>query len=238
MPELKMDDVLSGIIILLIIIIIVKWYKNNYSCSNYKSSSCKGRVCTTKTNLSYEQRCRIGCKGGLECICGCPPMRCGCLMECPCNSKYAEHMENDKIAGYQSNDRYTGDNGYNVIARDVVGPDPSHVASMGPIPKPIADQNLSDWSGSVTKGIALEDGVSESHQRYCDSLSFAGMPTGASACTTLEETGRSYGTSDFVGLTARKFCKARQLAAPGCDARQTTSQNITEWCNVDMNELV
>lgn len=237
MPELKIDDVLSGVIVILVMIILIKWIINNVPYGNVRRCSCRGRVCTCKTNLSYEQRCRIGCKGGVECSCGCPPLQCGCPMSCPCNSKYVEHMS-DEIPDYKSNSRFTGDNAYNVIENDVTGPDPSHVTSMGPIPRPAADQDLSDWSGSVTKGIALEDGVSESHQRYCDSLSFAGMPTGASSCTTLEETGRSYGTSDFVGLTARKFCKARQIASPGCDARQTPSQNITEWCNVDMDELV
>jgi hypothetical protein len=239
MSELKMDDVLSGVIIVLVMIIIVKWYKNNYlGGGNSRTCSCNGRVCTCDTNLSYSQKCRIGCKGGTDCRCGCPPMKCICPMTCACNYKYRENMENNDIQGYKPDSKYTGDNSFNMIANDVTGPDPSHVASMGPIPRPAAEKNMSDWSGSITKGIALEDGVSDSHQRYCDSLSFAGMPTGASSCTTLEETGRSYGTSDFVGLTARKFCKARQLASPGCDSRQTPSQNITEWCNIDMNELV
>jgi hypothetical protein len=96
---------------------------------------------------------------------------------------------------------------------------------------------IRDYS-SVIQDMSLEDGVGDSHKSYCDSLSFAGLPTGASSCTTLEETGRSYGTADFVGLTARKFCKARQLATPGEDARVTPSQNITEWCDIGMDELV
>jgi hypothetical protein len=65
-----------------------------------------------------------------------------------------------------------------------------------------------------------------------------GVPTGASSCTTLEETGRSYGTANYVGLTGPKWCKARQLATPAPDARVTPSQNIEEWCNIAMDALV
>ena len=146
--------------------------------------------------------------------------------------------KSDSIKGYKRDPRYAGDSAYNNLSYTEEGPMASHVTSKGPIPKLDAERNLNDWSGSVTKGLALEDGVSESHARYCDSLAFAGMPTGASACTTLEETGRSYGTSDFIGLTSRKFCKARNLAVPGCDARQTPTQNITEWCDIGMDQLV
>ena len=111
-----------------------------------------------------------------------------------------------------------------------------HVVGSGP-QLPDSPETASDYQDAVKK-MALETGVDESHKRYCDSLSFAGMPTGSSACTLLEETGRSYGTADYVGLTARKFCKARQLATPADDARVTPSYDVIEWCNVDMDELV
>ena len=246
MPDKDFENMLSGIIIVLLLIIIFKWYKKNVlNKVNKKECSCNGRVCTCNTTLNYQQRCRIGCPGGAQCSCGNPPLQCGCPMSCPCNARYVEHMKKENLENnnkksnnsnnnnIKKNSGYTGDTSYNYIAQDVVGPNPAHVSSMGPIPKPVANQNMADWQGSITKGMALEDGVSESHSRYCDSLSFAGMPTGASSCTTLEETGRSEGTANFVGLTSRKFCKARQYAAPGCDARQTPSHMPTEWCNID-----
>lgn len=240
-----LDGILTGIIIVLLIIVTFKWYKKNVlNHINKREASCKDRVCTVRTTLNYNQRCRIGCKGGNSCLCGNPSLQCDCPMSCACNAKYIESLENNNKQSNNSNNvinknsGYAGDTSYNRISQDVVGPNPDHVTSMGPIPAPAAYQNLSDWQGSMTKGMALEDGVSESHARYCDSLSFAGMPTGASACITLEETGRSEGSANFVGLTARKFCKARQLAAPGCDARQTPSHMPTEWCNIDMDGLV
>jgi hypothetical protein len=111
-----------------------------------------------------------------------------------------------------------------------------HITTAGPLPKN-AGEAPDDYS-AVIKDMSLETNVSESHKSYCDSLAFAGLPTGASSCTTLEETGRSYGTADFVGLTSRKFCKARQLATPASDSRRTPSHVSKEWCDIDMDELV
>jgi hypothetical protein len=110
------------------------------------------------------------------------------------------------------------------------------VTGSGPHPAP-ASETTQDYQ-EVTKEMGLESGVGDSHKKWCDALSSNGLTTGASSCTTLEETGRSYGTADFVGLTSRKWCKARQMATPAPDARVTPSHDIEEWCGIDMDELV
>lgn len=98
-----------------------------------------------------------------------------------------------------------------------------------------------DYSGETIQEMSYGadvDNVKNSHQEYIEGLGFAGLPGSSSHDTVLEETGRSYGTSDFVGLTARKFCKARQLATPDMDARTVPTETVKEWCSIDMNELV
>jgi hypothetical protein len=225
--DMTMDSMLCGIIIILILVVIYKYCTKDNNMYK-KKCGCSGRTCTCKTTLTFEERCRIGCPG--NCSCGCPPYQCGCPMSCHCNDNYRntrEHLENLR-----------GDSTYIKPPSDKTGPNIDNVEKSEGIPFAAGYSNLSDWQGSITQGMALEDGVSESHSRYTDSLSFAGMPTGASSSTTLEETGRSEGTSNYVGLTARKFCKARQIAAPGCDARQTPSYTPTEYCNVGMEELI
>ena len=82
------------------------------------------------------------------------------------------------------------------------------------------------------------DAIIESHDSYIKGNGFNGLAQGSSSNTVLEETGRSYGTSDFVGLTARKFCKARELARPASESRVVPSNAIEESCHIDMNELV
>jgi hypothetical protein len=114
--------------------------------------------------------------------------------------------------------------------------DVAQVTGAGPIPSP-ASLESQDYN-EVAKEMSVDQAVSSSHQDWCNSLTMNGIPTGASSCTTLEETGRSYGTANYVGLTARKWCKARQLATPAADARVTPSQDILEWCNIEMDELV
>jgi hypothetical protein len=114
--------------------------------------------------------------------------------------------------------------------------DKNQVTGSGyhPIPASKMTQNYQE----VTKEMGLESGVGDSHKKWCDALSYNGLTTGASSCTTLEETGRSYGTADFVGLTSRKWCKARQMATPAPDSRVTPSHDVEEWCDIDMDELV
>lgn len=112
----------------------------------------------------------------------------------------------------------------------------AQVIGSGPQPPP-GSLSAQDWQ-SATTDIGVDQSVGDSHQDWCNSLTMNGVPTGASSCTTLEETGRSYGSANFHGLTARKWCKARQLATPAPDVRVTPSQNIKEWCDISMDELI
>lgn len=95
-----------------------------------------------------------------------------------------------------------------------------------------------DYSGDTVQQMALEPEVLRSQQDYLDGLGFSGLPTGSSHETTLEETGRSAGTSNFVGLTQQKFCKSRQMVTVGPNARTVPSENIEEWCNIDENDII
>ena len=90
----------------------------------------------------------------------------------------------------------------------------------------------------ATKNMGLESTVESSHKKWCDALSYNGISTGASSNTMLEETGRSYGTSDYVGLTSRKWCKARRLAKPADDSRVTPSSDVLEHCDISMDSLI
>lgn len=142
-----------------------------------------------------------------------------------CGARRLKNM-NRESEGYESNVNYGNDE---KTAEE-------HVTERAPMN--LGSSLIGGGYQESTKKMALEDAVGDSHQRWCSSLNFNGLATGASSCTTLEETGRSYGTADFVGLTARKFCKARQLATPADDVRVTPSQNITEWCGIDMNSII
>jgi hypothetical protein len=97
-----------------------------------------------------------------------------------------------------------------------------------------ADDSYSD----ATKRMGLEQEVSDSHARYVNDLYSSGLPTGASASSILEETGRSYGTADFHGLTARKWCKARQMATPAAGSRVVPSYDILENCSISLTDLI
>jgi hypothetical protein len=209
----ELDSTLSSIIIILLIIVVWKWYGGGLSCGQSSMNLSCG--CTPG-------RCRCGmtrgCPGGHRCLCGCSSGRCGCPSSCPCQK--VSPTKEFKEGLTSGNERHGV----------------KHVTGSGPQMPPKTD--LSSNYQDIIKTMSLENGVDESHKRYCDSLSFAGMPTGASACTTLEETGRSYGTANFVGLTARKFCKARQLATPADDARVTPSHDVVEWCDIDMDEII
>lgn len=104
--------------------------------------------------------------------------------------------------------------------------------------EPITPSNTNNYSNDMVKQMSLEPEVIQSQSDYINGLGFSGLPQGASHETTLEETGRSYGTSDFVGLTARKFCKARQIAKPASDSRVVPTETIKEWCSVTMDEMI
>jgi hypothetical protein len=105
-------------------------------------------------------------------------------------------------------------------------------------PTDTIDVSSDDSYSEATKRMGLEQGVSESHERYVNDLYSSGLPTGASAASILEETGRSYGTADFHGLTARKWCKARQMATPAAGSRVVPSHDILENCNITLTDLV
>lgn len=110
------------------------------------------------------------------------------------------------------------------------------IGTPGYEPKLVEDDG--NYSGETVQQMALEPEVIKSQQDYLKGLGYSGLPQGSSQETVLEETGRSYGTADFVGLTSRKWCKSRQLAAPAKDSRVVPSETIKEWCNIDMNELI
>jgi hypothetical protein len=107
-----------------------------------------------------------------------------------------------------------------------------------PSTAPIIIRDSGNYSGDTVQKMSLESEIYKSQSDYINGLGFSGLPTGSSHETVLEETGRSYGTADYVGLTARKFCKARQMAKPDEDARTVPTETSKEWCNIDMMELI
>ena len=208
MGSLEIDNTLSGIIVILLLFVMWKLHNDQQTCGN--------------------PRIRLDC--------GCMPGSCSCkeyskMPKPACRPKRPEPEQSKSGASIEQKETMVVED---KLAGKIHGH--SHVVGAGPTPNP-ADFATDDYE-STTIDMALESGVEESHKRYCNSLSFAGIPTGSSSCTTLEETGRSYGTADFVGLTARKFCKARQLATPSDDVRTTPSTDVVEWCDVGMDELI
>lgn len=210
----EFDSVLSGIIIVLLIIAVWKWYSSRYACGQNNmtlSCRCKPGRCRCRGAMRGS-RGGGGCPGGVGCVCGCAAGHCGCPAGCRCKGEGMEGLTDAEAV--------------------------EMVTSPGPIPTPAA-AIAQDYSGSVVKDMSLENEVGDSHKRWCDQMSFSGLPTGASSCTLLSETGRSYGTSDFVGLTQRKFCKSRMLATAAPDSRVTPSyDNIHEACDIGMDELI
>jgi hypothetical protein len=213
----EFDSVLSGIIIVLLIIAVWKWYSSRYACGQNNmtlSCGCKPGQCRCRGMMSSSRGCS-GCPGGAGCSCGCAAGQCGCPAGCACNG---------------------GDGGGREGMSDAEAV--AMVTSSGPIPTPAAAV-AQDYSGSVVQDMSLEADVGDSHKRWCDQMSFSGLPTGASSCSILEETGRSYGSASFVGLTQRKWCKSRMLATSAPDARVTPSyDNIHEACDIGMDELI
>jgi hypothetical protein len=219
-----MDGILTGVIVLLLVIVVWKWYDNKTTCGQNDimlKCKCENGKCRCRGRSSVSIMRPDSCPGGTKCICECSLGNCKCPYSCNCQKK-ARFIYNKK-SGFEGLE--------NPKQSDV-----KNVTGSGPMPVPgdVTNQDYSD----TTKRMALENEVGSSHQKWCDSLNFNGLSTGASSCTTLEETGRSYGTADFVGLTARKFCKARQMATPADDARTTPSQNIEEWCGIAMDSLI
>ena len=221
MSNMNVDSILSGVIVLLLIIVVWKWYSD--SCEEnamVMSCGCKKGRCRCRGMIRTSFPRGGGCQGGAGCDCGSPPGRCDCRSNCIC----------------QRQARVSGREG---MAIGDIGDAINRVIGGGPSSSTAA-QMTQDYS-AMTQKMALEqgsEGPKASHEKWVDSLMVNGMATGASSNTILEETGRSYGSSDYVGLTARKFCKARQLAAPADDARQTTSYDSEEYCDIKMDELI
>jgi hypothetical protein len=218
----EIDSILSGVIILLLIIVVWKWYKGSSTCGQSSMSlscGCNNGQCKCR-GMSRVSIPRHKCRGGRQCPCGSPIGRCNCGPQCMCQkrrsnpSKNTEGMKN--YCSQSSNLQKVGTPGY----------------------QPMIVSDDGNYSGDTVQKMALEPEVLKSQQDYIDGFGFSGMATGSSHETTLEETGRSYGTSDFVGLTQRKWCKARQLATPASDARTVPTETIKEWCNIDMEELI
>lgn len=218
---IEIDNVLSGVIILLIIVVVWKWHKGSGSCG--KSSITLSCGCQYgKCRCRYMSRISVRnqrCRGGGECVCGSLSGKCKCGPKCKCQKKAVKkYMRESMTQGCDMpcRDKQLGTAGY----------------------EPVDDTTDGNYSGDTVQKMSLEPQVIQSQQNYIDGLGFAGLPTGSSQETVLEELGRDGMSANFVGLTARKFCKARQLAAPSIDARQVPSETIKEWCSVDMDELV
>jgi hypothetical protein len=126
----------------------------------------------------------------------------------------------------------------NRVVREGLDPGPDSVENKITGNGPVVDTTGMDNYQEITKLMGVDKDVGDSHISWVETMAKNGMSTGASASTTLEETGRSYGTADYVGLTGRKWCKARHLATPQEDARVTPSHVVEEYCNIDMDELV
>lgn len=162
---------------------------------------------------------RYSCgRSSMSLTCGCQPGRCRCRGMMQRSVARNMNKQGEEQEGMTN-------------AQEI-----AYVTGTGPASGLAADF-LDDYS-DATKKMSLEADVGTSHMRYCNQLNISGMPTGASSCTELEETGRSEGTASFVGLTQRKWCKSRNLATPAPDARVTPSKDIHEYCDIGMDELV
>jgi hypothetical protein len=223
MSGIEIDSALTGIIVILIIVLVWKWHVGG-SCGTGLTLSCGCYAGKCKCKGTSWGPMKGSCGGGKSCPCGCKSGSCGCPSSCMCQRKARSQYKSVK-EGYKSA------NGLSMEDRDKIAASGGNVNIEDPA---IGDGDYAD----VVKNMSLEADVGSSHKRYCDSLSFSGMPTGASSCTELEETGRDANSANFVGLTARKFCRAAALAVPGVDARQTTSYDRVENCNISADSLI
>lgn len=218
MTSEEIDSVLSGVIILLIIVVIWKWRQGYGKCGQSSmtlSCGCQYGKCKCKGVSRVSVR-RARCQGGRSCPCGCPPGRCNCGTRCGCHRRASIKEGMRQGCDMPCYKPQVGTPGYE--------------------PKVVHDDG--NYSGDTVQKMALEPQVIQSQKDYIDGLGFSGLPTGSSHETVLEETGRSYGTANFHGLTQRKWCKARQLATPSSDSRVVPTETIREWCSVDLDELV
>lgn len=213
----SMDELLTGIIVLLIISIVWKWQARTRNCNRSSmtlSCGCQHGMCRCRSmaRVPVRRPCPCGCMG--------QPV----IYQRPVSSSTATTQEKINKA----------------VTESMIGCDQNQNIQLGtfgyePV---VVDYNDGNYSGDVVQKMALEPEVAKSQEDYINGLGFAGLPTGSSHETVLEETGRSYGTSDFVGLTSRKFCKARQIATPAMESRTVPTETVKEWCSVSMSDLV
>jgi hypothetical protein len=221
MSSAEIDSVLTGIIILLLIIVVWKWMKGK---SMYRNTNNMSLACGCRNGLC---RCRGRIRKPNIC-CGCNQYKSRCL----CGMGMHIDKENSCVKDAARN------NGIkeamaNSCATTCEVPD---IGTPGFQPKIVSDTG--DFSGDTIQQLSLDPEIYNSQKAYIEGFGFSGLPTGSSHETLLSETGRSYGTANFVGLTQRKFCKARQMATPAPDARQVPTQTEQEWCHINMDELI
>ena len=234
--SIEIDTVLSGIIIVLLIIVVWRWYggKNNQSCDNNRRLACgclRGQCrCGSGRRQMNGGRQQAGgmpggrsgsmaCPGGKLCVCECPLGACNCDPMCKCHRRSAAILQGQRRREPMES---TG-------KLDNAGNEIMDIGSEG-LGAPTPAGNYQE----ATKNMGLEPSVESSHKKWSSALALNGMSTGASSSTMLEETGRSYGTSDYVGLTSRKWCKARRLAQPADDSRVTPSSDVLEYCDISL----
>ena len=168
-----------------------------------------------------------------ECDSGETKLSCGCnLGKCMCQ-KARIHQSNAMGGNQRVSSRYSSEG---MTDNRAIPMDSNGVITSAPTDS--IDVSSNDSYSETTKNMGLEQEVSDSHKRYVNDLYSSGLPTGASAASILEETGRSYGTADYHGLTKRKWCKARQMATPADGSRVVPSHDILENCNITLTDLV
>ena len=225
MTPAEIDSVLTGIIILLLIIIVWKWVKRKmhykYDNNMNLSCGCKGGLCRCHGRVRIPQSpiCSRCNNNKLRCLCGVTRGRYidkenSCVKDDIRNNGIKEAMVNSCSTTCEA----------------------PEIGTPGFQPRIVSDTG--DFSGDTIQQLSLDPEIYKSQQDYIEGFGFSGLPTGSSHETLLSETGRSYGTADFVGLTQRKFCKARQIATPAPDARQVPTETEKEWCSISMDDLI
>jgi hypothetical protein len=230
MSSAEIDSVLTGIIILLLIIVVWKWMKGKSMYRNTNNMSlacgCKNGLCRCRGRIR-KPKSHICCtcnQNKSRCLCGITRGDSGMGMHIDKENSYVrDAARNNGIKEAMANS----------CATTCEVPD---IGTPGFQPKIVSDTG--DFSGDTIQQLSLDPEIYNSQKAYIGGFGFSGLPTGSSHETLLSETGRSYGTANFVGLTQRKFCKARQLATPAPDARQVPTETEQEWCHINMDELI
>ena len=216
--------IIWGIVIFAIIFLLFKSF-NGFWNTGYDSS---------KKSKSLMSKIRnTGSDGGV-CICNRKLGRC----LCNANKNFTmEMMERMKSRKENMQNRRSADSKYcGPPCNTPIVQTPECPGDFGCAPNVVADNG--NYSGETIQEMSLEPEVMKSQKDYINGLGFAGLPTGSSHETILSPEGRSYGTANWVGLTQRKWCKARTLAPPAPEARVVPTETEEEWCNITMDALV